>query len=260
MAKQDFFPQKPDATPIIYGYTEPNNPELEGLIKVGFTARTIDERMHEHYPTLKPGAKPYEVVFLEPAVRSDGTSFLDHPVHDKLEQYGHMRLRDADGKKTEWVRCTVDELRAAWLAVRDRTDNEEERNQDFSMRPEQRNAVEKTLDYYRSVERENPDRAPKFLWNAKMRFGKTFATYQLAKHMDAKRVLVLTFKPAVQAAWHDDLMCHIDFEGWQFVTREGLQFEDANQDRPIVCFGSFQDFMGRDKNTGGIKPAMNGCT
>lgn len=254
MTRQDFFPQKPDATPIIYGYTEPHNPELEGLIKVGFTARTIDERMHEHYPTLKPGTKPYEVVFLEPAVRSDGTSFLDHPVHDRLEQYGHMRLRDVDGKKTEWVRCTVDELRAAWLAVRDRTDNEEERNQDFSMRPEQRRAVEKTLDYYRSVERENPDRAPKFLWNAKMRFGKTFATYQLAKHMDSNRVLVLTFKPAVQAAWHDDLMCHVDFEGWQFVTREGLQFEDADSDRPIVCFGSFQDFMGRDKSTGGIKP------
>lgn len=254
MSKQDFFPQKPDAIPIIYGYTEPNNPELEGLIKVGFTARTIDKRMHEHYPTLKPGTRPYEVVFLESAVRSDGTSFLDHPVHDKLEQYGHMRLRDADGKKTEWVRCTVDELRAAWLAVRDRTDNEEERTQDFSMRPEQRRAVEKTLDYYGSVERENPNRAPKFLWNAKMRFGKTFATYQLAKRMDAKRVLVLTFKPAVQAAWHDDLMCHVDFEGWQFVTREGLQLEDANQDRPIVCFGSFQDFMGRDKSTGGIKP------
>lgn len=254
MSKQDFFPQKPDAQPIIYGYIEPNNPELEGLIKVGYTSRTIEERMHEHYPTLKPGTKPYEVVFIEPAVRSDGTSFRDHPVHDKLEQYGHMRLCDADGKKTEWVRCTVDELRAAWLAVRNRTDNEEERTQDFSMRPEQRRAVEKTLDYYRSVERENADRAPKFLWNAKMRFGKTFATYQLAKRMDAKRVLVLTFKPAVQAAWHDDLMCHVDFEGWQFVTREGLQFEDADQGRPIVCFGSFQDFMGRDKSTGGIKP------
>lgn len=254
MAKQDFFPQKPDATPIIYGYTEPNNPELEGLIKVGFTARSIDERMREHYPTLKPGAKPYEVVFLEPAVRSDGTSFLDHPVHSKLEQHGHKRLRDADGKKTEWVRCTVDDLRAAWLAIRDRTDNEEERSQDFAMRPEQRRAVEKTFEYYRSVERENPERAPKFLWNAKMRFGKTFATYQLAKRMEAKRVLVLTFKPAVQAAWRDDLMCHVDFEGWQFVTREGLQFEEADPSRPIVCFGSFQDFMGRDKSTGGIKP------
>ncbi|WP_288220253.1 GIY-YIG nuclease family protein [uncultured Adlercreutzia sp.] len=254
MSAQNFFPQKPNATPIIYGYTEPNNPELKGLIKVGYTSRTIDERMREHYPTLKPGAKPYDVVFLESAVRSDGTSFLDHPVHDKLEQYGHKRLRDAAGKKTEWVRCTVDELRAAWLAVRDRADNDEQRTQDFSMRPEQRRAVEKTLTYFQSVERENLDRAPKFLWNAKMRFGKTFAAYQLAKRMEAKRVLVLTFKPAVQAAWYDDLMCHVDFEGWQFVTRDGLQFDDADPSRPIVCFGSFQDFMGRDKSTGGIKP------
>ena len=254
MAKQNFFPQKPDATPVIYGYTEPGNPELKGLIKVGYTSRAIDERMREHYPTLKPGAKPYEVVFLESAVRSDGTSFLDHPVHGKLEQRGHKRLRDAAGKKTEWVRCTVDELRAAWLAVRDRTDTEEERTQDFSMRPEQRRAVEKTLAYYQSVENENPDRSPKFLWNAKMRFGKTFAAYQLAKRMNAKRVLVLTFKPAVQAAWRDDLMGHVDFEGWQFVTREGLQFDDADPSRPIVCFGSFQDFMGRDSKTGGIKP------
>lgn len=254
MAKQDFFPSKPDATPIIYGFVEPNNPELEGLIKVGFTARTIEERMREHYPTLKPGTKPYEVVFVEPAVRSDGTSFRDHEVHVKLKHHGHVKVRDAEGKTTEWIRCTIDELRAAWLAVRDRTDNKEERTQDFSMRPEQRRAVEKTLDYYRSVENENPERAPKFLWNAKMRFGKTFATYQLAKRMNAKRVLVLTFKPAVQAAWHDDLMCHVDFEGWQFVTREGLQFEGADPDRPIVCFGSFQDFMGRDKSTGGIKP------
>ena len=122
------------------------------------------------------------------------------------------------------------------------------------MRPEQRRAVEKTLTYFQSVERENLDRAPKFLWNAKMRFGKTFAAYQLAKRMEAKRVLVLTFKPAVQAAWYDDLMCHVDFEGWQFVTRDGLQFDDADPSRPIVCFGSFQDFMGRDKSTGGIKP------
>ena len=254
MSAQNFFPQKPNATPIIYGYTEPNNPELKGLIKVGYTSRTIDERMREHYPTLKPGAKPYNVVFLESAVRSDGTSFLDHPVHDKLEQYGHKRLRDTAGKKTEWVQCTVDELRAAWLAVRDRTDNDEQRTQDFSMRPEQRRAVEKTLAYFQSVKSENLDRTPKFLWNAKMRFGKTFAAYQLAKRMKAKRVLVLTFKPAVQSAWHDDLMCHVDFEGWQFVTRDGLQFDDADPSRPIVCFGSFQDFMGRDKSTGGIKP------
>lgn len=254
MPAQDFFPQRPDAYPLIYGYIEPNNPELSGMIKVGFTTRTIDERMAEHYPTLKPGEKPYEVVFIEPGTRQDGTTFIDHEVHEKLDQYGFRALRDKDGKKTEWYRCTVKDLRAAWMAVRDRKDYENKRTLDFPMRPEQAEAVAKTKAYFDSTANDTIGVTPKFLWNAKMRFGKTFAAYELAKQMDAKRVLVLTFKPAVQSAWKDDLSQHVDFEGWQFVTRDGLQFEDADQTRPIVCFGSFQDFLGTDSKTGGIKP------
>jgi dethiobiotin synthetase len=46
-----------------------------------------------------------------------------------------------------------------------------------------------------------------------MRFGKTFTTYQLAKKLGAKRVLVVTFKPAVEDAWQTDLESHGDFEG-----------------------------------------------
>ena len=51
----------------------------------------------------------------------------------------------------------------------------------FKMRPEQYAAVERTMKYYAYAEKEDPGRAPKFLWNAKMRFGKTFASYELAK-------------------------------------------------------------------------------
>ena len=87
-----------------------------------------------------------------------------------------------------------------------------------------------------------------------MRFGKTFASYQLAKRMGWKRILVLTFKPAVQNAWEEDLASHIDFKGWQFISRSTeLTFEEADKHRPIVCFGSFQDYLGKNK-AGGIKP------
>lgn len=89
--------------------------------------------------------------------------------------------------------------------------------------------------------------------NAKMRFGKTFASYQLAKKLGWKKLLVLTFKPAVQSAWDEDLMTHIDFEGWQFISRNGLTFKEADTTKPIVCFGSFQDFLGKKTSTGGIK-------
>jgi hypothetical protein len=261
MASNDFFPPRPEAKPIIYAYCEPKNRELSGLLKVGYTARTIDQRMLEHYPTLKPGEKPYEVVFLEPAMRADGTIFMDHEVHANLESNGIKRLRDRNGKKTEWFRCTVDDVRAAYIAVRDRANNVERRTRDFKMRPEQEAAVHKTEEYFRSLDREGGPRTPKFLWNAKMRFGKTFATYELAKDMGFRRVLVLTFKPAVQAAWEEDLNTHVDFEGWQFISHPkepgkpniAEQYEAADKDRPIVCFGSFQDFLGRDKS-GRIKP------
>ena len=261
MPVNDFFPSRPDSQPIIYAYREPHNRELKSLLKVGYTSRTIDERMHEHYPTLKPGEKPYEVVFVEPAMRSDGTAFMDHEVHANLEANGFRRMRDRDGKKTEWFRCTVDDVRAAYIAVRDRAENVERRTRDFVMRPEQAAAVQKTEEYFRSIEREGGTRTPKFLWNAKMRFGKTFATYELVKDMGFSRVLVLTFKPAVQAAWEEDLTTHVDFEGWQFISRPkepgrpniAEQYEAADKSRPIVCFGSFQDFLGRDRS-GCIKP------
>ena len=65
--------------------------------------------------------------------------------------------------------------------------------------------------------------------------------------------MVLTFKPAVQSAWEEDLRSHVDFEGWQFISRGGLTFEEANKKKPFVCFGSFQDFLGKTRE-GAIKP------
>jgi hypothetical protein len=118
------------------------------------------------------------------------------------------------------------------------------------MRPEQQYAVKRTMEYYASAKKDEPNRPPKFLWNAKMRFGKTFASYELAKKMGCKRILVLTFKPAVESAWYEDLMTHVDFEGWQFISNKDAhnnslnidqQFAQADKSRPIVVFGSFQD-------------------
>jgi hypothetical protein len=86
-----------------------------------------------------------------------------------------------------------------------------------------------------------------------MRFGKTFTTYQLAKKMGWTKILILTFKPAVENAWQDDLNNHVDFENWQFLSRHTeLTYDTADKKNPIVCFGSFQDYLGKNKE-GGIK-------
>lgn len=257
----EFFPAKTAARPMIYAYEE-DNPKYAGLLKVGFASAGVEKRVAEQFPILKPGdKKPYKIVFAESAMYCDGGSFTDKRVHDKLAKMGYEQLRHG-GKKTEWFRCNVNALRAAWIAVKNRVENSEERNLDFTMRPEQREAVEKTLKYYAAADKEvRVKRTPKFLWNAKMRFGKTFAAYQLAKRLGAKRVLVLTFKPAVQSAWREDLVRHVDFEGWQFIARPQRpqeptadeQYRKADKSRPIVCFGSFQDYLGYNRETGGIK-------
>jgi len=238
---KEFFPQRPESKPTIYAY-EDTNPQYAGLFKVGYTTLDVQTRVTQQYPTKKPGKPPYRIVLEEPAMRSDGTTFTDHEVHRWLRQHG---ISNPEG---EWFACPVNQIKAAVIAVRT-----EHRTLDFKMRPEQAEAAEKTAAYFRRAQKEEPDKTPHFLWNAKMRFGKTFAAYQLAKKMGWRKVLVLTFKPAVQHAWESDLKQHVDFAGWQFISPGDLTYEEADKSRPFVCFGSFQDYLGRNRSTGGIK-------
>lgn len=249
---KDFFPPRPEATPTIYAY-EDTNPQYKGLLKVGYTTRDAKARVAEQYPIRRPGAAPYRIVFEASAMKNDGAVFDDHAIHHYLKSKG---IKNPDG---EWFACSVSELQAAYMAVKTGDLHEENRTLDFKMRPEQEDAVEKTARYFENFKRDksNKGKTPHFLWNAKMRFGKTFASYQLAKRMGWKKVLVLTFKPAVQNAWAEDLKSHVDFKGWQFVTAKNkdgeLSYEDIKKNQPFVCFGSFQDFLGVNRSTGGIK-------
>ena len=65
----------------------------------------------------------------------DGGCFTDHDIHRYLVCHGIRRVDD------EWFRCTADDVRAAWMAVKNRTENSENRTRDFPMRPEQADAV-----------------------------------------------------------------------------------------------------------------------
>ncbi len=240
----NFFPQRPKINPTIYAYEILETKNRIGLLKVGFTNRNAQERVKEQ---LQTSGISYKIVIEESAIRNDGIVFSDHEIHQYLRNKG---INNPDG---EWFRCKVSDVKAAILAVKNGKLNEENRTLDFTMRPEQLEAIDKTIKYFESYKKENPDKTPRFLWNAKMRFGKTFATYQLAKKMSWSKILVLTFKPAVQSAWQEDLMTHIDFKGWQFISRNGLSYDEADKNKPIVCFGSFQDYLGKNTSTGGIK-------
>jgi hypothetical protein len=73
--------------------------------------------------------------------------------------------------------------------------------------------------------------------------------------MKATRVLVVTFKPAVEDAWRSDLENHLDFDGWQYLSKSANSDpSQIDNNKPVVYFGSFQDLLGKDRSTGLIKP------
>lgn len=239
MSNELFPPLNP---PRIYAYSDSR---FDDCLKVGYTTKTVTERVAEQYPVKLPN-QSYKIELDEIAMREDGSFFTDHDVHKVLSKKNIQRING------EWFKCTLDTVKAALLEIKSGKRNEDNRTLNFGLRPEQQAAIEKASDYFKSFTAENPDRTPHFLWNAKMRFGKTFAAYQLAKAMGWTKILILTFKPAVQNAWEEDLANHVDFAGWQFIARNSLQFEQADIKKPMVCFGSFQDYLGKNA-VGGIK-------
>jgi len=241
----DILTPKPEARPRIYAYAIADAAH-HGQLKVGQTTRDVKQRVAEQLKTA--AIQNFTIELNEPAERDDGSIFTDHEVRAALVKKGFEKVT------LEWVRCTVADVATVLAELRTGQRLGGTHHETFGLRDEQRAAVNKTRDYYESIWAEDANAAPRFLWNAKMRFGKTFTTYQLAKTLQTKRVLVLTFKPAVEDAWQTDLENHVDFDGWQYLSRSsGSDPTQIDRAKPVVYFGSFQDLLGRDA-AGNIKP------
>jgi hypothetical protein len=242
---EDILTQKPEVRPHIYAYSIDDKAH-EDLLKVGQTSRDVKQRIAEQVKTA--AIKNYKIELDESAEREDGTIFTDHQVRAALARKGF------ENTDLEWMRCSVKDVRTVLTEFRTGQQFTGTHSETFLMRSEQVEAVNKTHAYFHSIWNEDMHAVPRFLWNAKMRFGKTFTTYQLAKKLEAKRVLVVTFKPAVEDAWQSDLESHVDFDGWQYLSRHSDNDPTKiDREKPVVYFGSFQDLLGRD-DVGNIKP------
>lgn len=242
---EEILAPKPEARPRIYAYSIADAAHKD-LLKIGQTTRDAKQRVAEQLKTAR--IKNYRIELDEPAEREDGSTFTDHQVRAALIK---KKFANPDG---EWMQCTVKDIKAVLNELHTGKAHAGTRDLSFQMRAEQRQAVEKTHDYFHSIWKEDMHAVPRFLWNAKMRFGKTFTAYQLAKKLGAKRVLVVTFKPAVEDAWQTDLETHVDFDGWQYLSRQsGSDPTSVSKSKPLVYFSSFQDLLGRD-SVGNIKP------
>ncbi len=234
---EELLPERPEARLRIYAWSTADIPKYARCLKVGQTTQDVNVRIKQSHGQAKLA---YVLEVDEPADRSDGSFFRDSAVRERLKAKGFENV------ELEWMRCTAADVHAAIHELRTGRAAAGSHHEDFSMRAEQADAVARTASYYESIWGENAEAVPRFLWNAKMRFGKTFAAYQLARRLRAKRVLVVTFKPAVEDAWEADLHTHVDFAGWQYLSKSnGGDPMKADKKKPLVYFGSFQDLLGR---------------
>jgi hypothetical protein len=241
---EELLPGKPEVRLRIYAYSIEDEPHA-GMLKIGQTTKAVKSRVEQQLKTAL--VKNYKILVDEVAEREDGSTFSDHDVRARLAAKGFPKV------DLEWMTCAKADVLTAITEMRHRNALTGTHHETFTMRPGQAEAVKKTHRYFQSIWKEDPTAVPRFLWNAKMRFGKTFTTYQLAKKMDAKRVLVVTFKPAVEDAWQHDLDSHADFDGWQYYSRASASDPTiADPAKPLVYFGSFQDLLGKD-SLGNIK-------
>jgi hypothetical protein len=242
---EELLPQKSEARLRIYAWSTKEIKKFEGCLKVGQTTQDVNVRIKQSQGVAQVS---YTLEVDEPAEKLDGTFFRDSAVRERLKQKGFENV------ELEWMRCSSNDVLVAIKELQTGEARTGLHTADFKLRTEQSAAVKKTSDYFNSIWSEDKKSVPRFLWNAKMRFGKTFASYHLAKKLEAKKILVVTFKPAVEDAWQVDLESHADFQGWQYFSKNtGGDPSSVSKKNPLVYFGSFQDLLGRDKATGTIK-------
>jgi len=239
----------------IYIYSTKKSRE-KGLIKIGDTLRDdVNIRINQQRnqaDAIDEDDLIYELLYDKPALTKTGKLFRDHQIHDILinKKYPKHQIIGKDNSmlknSTEWFKIDVnkaifliesyiDEIPEVQISI--------DRFQTFEMRPEQKKAVEITKKYFL----DNSEKTSEFLWNAKMRFGKTFAAYQLAKSMNLSKILIMTYKPAVKISWEKDLNNHKDFEDYVFLSENELfQIDNyINDNQKVVVFASYQDLLGK---------------
>src|SRR5690606_11822501 len=138
------------------------------------------------------------------AITNGGDFFSDHQVHEVLVRSGYERKSESvKNSRSEWFEINLELAKNAIQAVKEgrgaltTKEKTSPHTSSFHFRPNQLEAIEKTT---KAIKKNRK----RFLWNAKMRFGKTSAAMEVAKKNDMQRVLIITHRPSVSVDWYDD--------------------------------------------------------
>lgn len=225
--------------PQLYSYILIDQKTFEGSQKIGYTGlMSVDKRINQQVNgTIK---LKHKKLWSGPAYFENGKDFLDTIFHEFLEKKGYER-RIYLGK--EWFyfngepeksRVLFDLFRKEGFAAL----QSDEGKIVYKLRQEQEEAVIKALDYFQN------NKKGEFLWNAKPRFGKTLASYDLAKRLKANKVLIVTNRPAIANSWFDDYKTFV--EGYAFISETSsikgkgtITHEDYNDTNKSTFKGQF---------------------
>lgn len=200
--------------PMIYAYTTPEIRRHDGWTKVGYTEQDVDRRLNEQMHTADV---EYKLEWKGTAIYDDGSGdvFHDSDFHAYLSKNGIERK-----PKTEWFHVLPSLSRNMFYTFKaDRGLIHGTEVIDYTLRPEQEKAVSEAISYFKCHEH------GQFLFNAKPRFGKTLATYDLCKRLGAVNILIVTNRPAIANSWYEDYEKFVGAEsGYYFVSNvDGIQ-------------------------------------
>lgn len=197
----------------------------------------------------------YDLLYTELSIYTSGgrlCALNDGAVRDVLLRSGiKKKVFEIEGNANEWVITDVETVKNAIKAAKEGRNalNSAEISTDknpIEFRPEQKDAIKLTKKYFA--------KGNQFLWNAKMRFGKTLSALQVTKDMDFRRTLILTHRPVVDAGWFEDFG-KIFYDTPSFIygskskgdTYESLERQAEQHDKHYVYFASMQDLRGSEK-------------
>lgn len=216
--------------PQIYAYITPTARENDGWIKIGYTEkRNVEDRIKQQTHT---AGILTQTLWSEPAkFRKKDDWFTDKPLHAYLRKYKKVKQR----KGTEWFfyNGTPEKAHSDFDDFSNNKHSQIKEELQYTLRAEQEAAVNKTLEYAKN------HLGGEYLWNAKPRFGKTLATYDLARKLDADKVLIVTNRPAIANSWFDDFE---KFIAWQ-TEFAFVSTSDTLKERPVMTRDEFKNQM-----------------
>ncbi len=236
--------------PMIYAYTTPEIRRHDGWTKIGYTEQAVEQRLKQQTHTADV---LYEEQWRGSAQYDDGSGeyFKDTDFHAYLRKIGIE-----NSKENEWFHIGGTESRHCFYEFRANHGRVPLPDvvTPYRLRAEQAEAVQKTRAYFES----HPN--GEFLWNAKPRFGKTLAVYDLCKQMNLTSVLVVTNRPAIANSWYSDyvkflgrgsgylFVSHVDALAGQPYVLDRNEYVDAMMEdaalRGCIEFVSLQDLKG----------------